>query len=135
MGYFENIKVEELFRNEEKYKNPPFSDEELAQTEKAIGWKLPKSYVALLRIRNGGRIDYEKFEDCWLAEIYGITPQDGLIEMFDNWINEWEYPNIGIPNTNMNKIDVFIPSNIPFSPAYTFYISCYMPQEVSEQLQ
>ena len=27
----------------------------------------------------------------------GITPQDGLIEMFDNWINEWEYPNIGIP--------------------------------------
>ena len=23
MGYFENIKVEELFRNEEKYKNPP----------------------------------------------------------------------------------------------------------------
>ena len=97
MGYFENIKVEELFRNDEKYKNPPFSDEELAQTEKAIGWKLLKSYVALLKIRNGGRIDYEKFEDCWLAEIYGITPQDGLIEMFDNWINEWEYPNIGIP--------------------------------------
>ena len=34
MVYFENIKVEELFRNEEKYRNPPFSDEELAQTEK-----------------------------------------------------------------------------------------------------
>lgn len=97
MGYFENIKVEELFRNDEKYRNPPFSDEELAQTAKAIGWKLPKSYVALLKIRNGGRIDYEKYEDCWLAEIYGITPRDGLIEMFDNWINEWEYPNIGIP--------------------------------------
>ena len=25
MTYFENIKVEELFRNEEKYRNPPFS--------------------------------------------------------------------------------------------------------------
>ena len=37
MGYFENIKVEELFRNDEKYKNSPFSDEELAETEKAIG--------------------------------------------------------------------------------------------------
>ena len=33
--------------------------------------------------------------------IYGITENeddfDGLEEMYDNWINEWEYPKIGIP--------------------------------------
>lgn len=64
-----------------------------------MGYKLPKSYIELLKVQNGGLID-EKFEDSWLTVIYGIgTTSDsyyGLESMFKNW-KEWEYPDIGIP--------------------------------------
>ena len=30
--------------------------------------------------------------------IYGISSNGkGLADWYDNWINEWQYPNIGIP--------------------------------------
>ena len=47
---------------------------------------------------NGGRINYDIFEESWLEAIYGVSLEEGgLVDMFDNWINEWQYPNIGIP--------------------------------------
>jgi hypothetical protein len=50
-------------------------------------------------VKNGGVIDC-KYES-WLTIIYGIAPEEdgfnGLEDMFDNWRNEWEYPDIGIP--------------------------------------
>ena len=71
---------------------------DLEKTEKEIGWKLPNSYIALLKIMNGGRINYDIFEESWLEAIYGVSLEEGgLVDMFDNWINEWQYPNIGIP--------------------------------------
>ena len=77
---------------------PPLTDEMIKRAEKTIGYKLPESYIELLRFQNGGAIEDD---DCWLTVIYGIGATDdaykGLEEMFDNWINEWEYPNIGIP--------------------------------------
>lgn len=97
MAYFENININDLFCDDDDYTYPPFTDEMLEQTEKAIGWKLPVSYIELLKKKNGGMINYEEFEDCWLSVIYGIAPSEGLADMYDNWINEWEYPNIGIP--------------------------------------
>lgn len=97
MAFFENISVEKLFDEDDEYTLPPFTDEELEETEKAIGRKLPKSYIALLKIRNGGSINYNEFEDCWLSVIYGVSSGEGLADMYDNWINEWQYPNIGIP--------------------------------------
>lgn len=97
MAYFENIDIKKLLEEDEDYSFPPFTEKDLEETEKAIGWKLPKSYIALLKIQNGGYINYEEFDECWLSAIYGISSSEGgLIDMFDNWINEWEYPNIGI---------------------------------------
>ncbi len=39
---------------------------DLEETEKTIGWKLPKSYIVLLKIQNGGSINYDEFDECWL---------------------------------------------------------------------
>ena len=54
----------------------------------------------MLKYRNGGAIS-EELDESWLSVIYGISPDpkkwDGLEAMFDNWKNEWEYPDIGIP--------------------------------------
>ena len=98
MAFFEKINIKELFEKDDYYTFPPFTEEILEKTEKAIGWKLPKSYVALLKIINGGRINYDIFEESWLEAIYGVSLEEGgLVDMFDNWINEWQYPNIGIP--------------------------------------
>ena len=76
----------------------PLTDEIIKRTEGTIGYKLPQSYLELLRFQNGGAIEDD---DCWLTVIYGIGATEdtynGLEEMFDNWINEGEYPNIGIP--------------------------------------
>ncbi len=105
MEYFKNINIKELFDTESTYGReytfPPFSDEVLVETEKVIGYKIPASYLNLLRVQNGGVISCEKFENSWLSVIYGIAPTidafNGLGEMYDNWRNEWEYPDIGIP--------------------------------------
>lgn len=96
MAFFEEIDSKELFDEDECF--PPFTDEELKETEKAIGWKLPKSYIALLNMQNGCRINVTAFDESWLSVIYGISlGSGGLADMYDNWINEWQYPNIGIP--------------------------------------
>ena len=95
---FEKINIKELFEKDDHYTFPPFTEEILEKTEKEIGWKLPESYIALLKIINGGRINYDIFEESWLEAVYGVSlDEGGLVDMFDNWINEWQYPNIGIP--------------------------------------
>lgn len=104
MGFFENINVIELFDNESDYGKEfrfgDITDDLLDRAEKTLGYKLPKSYIELLKIQNGGVID-DKFYESWLAVIYGIGPNEdsfnGLEEMFENWKDEWEYPDIGIP--------------------------------------
>ena len=43
-------------------------------------------------------INFDEFDESWLSVIYGISSKKGSIaDMYDNWISEWEYPNIGIP--------------------------------------
>ena len=76
----------------------PLTDEMIERAESTLGYKFPQSYIELLRFQNGGII---ADDDCWLTEIYGVGKNKdtyhGLEKMFDNWLYEWEYPNIGIP--------------------------------------
>lgn len=51
MAFFENIEIQKLFCAEEADTFPPFTEKDLAETEKAMGWKLPASYLALLNIK------------------------------------------------------------------------------------
>ena len=104
MSFFEGIDLNKLFDSESEYgKNYLFddlTDELVSRAEETIGYKLPESYKELLRFRNGGSISSE-LDESWLAAIYGIStdPKNfyGLESMYDNWKNEWEYPDIGIP--------------------------------------
>ena len=98
----EHLALEKLFDTESDWGREhimaPLTEEMIKRAEDTIGYKLPKSYLELLRFQNGGAI---LDDDCWLTVIYGIGEEadafNGLEEMFENWMNEWEYPNIGIP--------------------------------------
>ena len=72
----------------------------ISRAEKTLGYKLPKSYIELLKVQNGGLI-HNKYDESWLKAIYGIgSTKDsycGLENMFENWKDEWGYPDIGIP--------------------------------------
>ena len=104
MSYFDGIDLDRLFDNESEYgQNYLFddlTDDLVSRAEETMGYKLPESYKELLRFRNGGSINPE-LDESWLAAIYGISADPnnfyGLESMFDNWKNEWEYPDIGIP--------------------------------------
>lgn len=103
MSLFKDINLSELFNNESEYSKEyrfgELTDEMISRVERNIGYRLPKSYIELLKVQNGGVIAH-KYES-WLTIIYGISPEEnsfnGLEDMFDNWRNEWEYPDIGIP--------------------------------------
>ena len=104
MSCFEGIDLNRLFDSESEYgQNYLFddlTDELVIRAEETMGYKLPESYKELLRFRNGGSISSE-LDESWLAAIYGISADPdnfyGLESMYDNWKNEWEYPDIGIP--------------------------------------
>ncbi len=104
MSCFEGIDLNRLCDNESEFgKNYLFgelTDELVSRAEETMGYKLPESYKELLQFRNGGSINSE-LDESWLAAIYGISTDPdnfyGLESMYDNWKNEWEYPDIGIP--------------------------------------
>lgn len=87
MAYFENINSKDLLQEDEDYSFPPFTDKDLEETEKAIGWKLPKSYIALLKIRQSETITYEG-EDYTLLKVVEMgqkcrnIPQKSTIAKF-----------------------------------------------------
>ncbi|MBO5349839.1 MAG: SMI1/KNR4 family protein [Clostridia bacterium] len=101
---YKNIDFNKLFDNEsefaKKYKQEKLTDNRIKEVEEFLGYKLPKSYIELLKVQNGGYIN-KKHEICWLTAIYGIGANDksfyGLEEEFKLWIDEWGYPDIGIP--------------------------------------
>ena len=104
MGVFDKIELDKLFDNEsdygKKHRFPEVTEELIRRAEETMGYKLPASYRELLEYQNGGVIN-DALDEAWLTEIYGISPDpdnfEGLEAMFDNWKNEWEYPDIGIP--------------------------------------
>lgn len=104
MSLFGDINLVELFDNEsdwgKEYRFDELTDDMISRAEKALGYKLPGSYIELLKVQNGGVIN-DKFDESWLTAIYGIGPtadaSHGLEDMFENWRYEWEYPDIGIP--------------------------------------
>ena len=104
MRLFDETELDKLFDNESEYGKEltfdPVTDELIERAEKTMGYRIPASYRELLKYRNGGSIS-EDLDESWLSAIYGISPDpnswNGLEAMFDNWKNEWEYPDIGIP--------------------------------------
>lgn len=103
---YEDIDVNKMFDNESSYgkefKFEPITEEMIKRAEEKLGYKLPNSYIELLKLQNGGCINEDLYEDyAEVACIYGISGDEkkfyGLVSMYSNWIDEWEYPRVGIP--------------------------------------
>lgn len=104
MSIFEGLDLTKLFDTDsnygKKYTFPPVTDALIRRAEEKLGYRIPASYRELLAFQNGGTVS-DDLDESWLTAIYGIGPEPesehGLEEMFDNWRDEWEYPDIGIP--------------------------------------
>ena len=94
----------------EEYVGKAPTDEDFKKVEKELGYRLPESYKALMRIQNGGELKKNTFEGPFqrnwerpLFDVLGIYGVDSskkysLCGQCGNkfWIEEWKYPNIGI---------------------------------------
>lgn len=84
----------------------PLSEVDIEEVEKKSGKKLPKSFIELLKIQNGGRIKNLCFKtstnislrfknEISVFEISGLGRKDGqygTLERSNYYINEWELP-------------------------------------------
>ena len=97
MSLFGDIDLTKLFDHDSEYgKSYVFgelTDEMIARAEQTLGYKMPASYIELLKVQNGGMIS-DEFDESWLTTIYGIGPTadtyNSLEERFENWNEEWE---------------------------------------------
>lgn len=69
------------------YIQPPLTDKIIAAAEKKIGYKLPKEYLDLLKIQNGGYIRFT-LKDTLHDQINGIGPYYPSITEFE-WLSEY----------------------------------------------
>ncbi len=70
------------------YVQPSLTNEIVDEAEKKIGYKLPKQYLELLEIQNGGYIRFT-LKDTIHREIYGIGPYYPSITDFE-WLREFD---------------------------------------------
>ncbi len=100
----ENLWIESE-HSTEYYVSEPFDEKMLEEIEMELGYKLPKSYVELMREHNGGRLKrcfFKLDEDSYvkLTGMYGIGREKtySLCGSYGSkfWIEEWEYPDIGV---------------------------------------
>ncbi len=80
-------------KDEVEVKEEIFSDDNLKKIEKSLGFKIPNSYVELMKIKNGDD-EYHNIGDDML-DMDGFKGIDALVEM-KYLIEDWGYPNIGI---------------------------------------
>lgn len=86
------------------------TDNDIAQAESILGYKLPDSYKNLIKRHNGGLLKRNHFENPlkrdWVQETFAIESIHGVdnTKMYSLygesgtkfWINEWGYPDIGV---------------------------------------
>ena len=70
------------------YIQPPLTPEAIADAEAKIGYPLPKEYIDLLYMQNGGYIRYS-IEDTGHRVIHGIGPYYPCLTDFD-WLKEYD---------------------------------------------
>ncbi|MDR1652734.1 MAG: SMI1/KNR4 family protein [Prevotellaceae bacterium] len=105
--HFENFDLKTFWDTEEEMPKK-LTDKMVEKAEKRLGYKLPRSYIELLKTRNGGFPVNACFptqtatswaEDHIAIEtICGIGVEDGIDDEYGSQylIKEWGYPEIGI---------------------------------------
>lgn len=107
---FLNFNLDAFWSNSTYFTNPaPVTAAMIKDTEKLLGYKLPKSYIKLLKTKNGGSPIKECFPTktptSWAEDHIAIS---GICGIGGDWgidseilgsrfmIKEWGYPDIGI---------------------------------------
>jgi len=94
----------------EKYVGDFPTDDNIAEIEAELGYRLPESYKALVKKHNGGMLEKNCFEtplqrNWWprtfsAESIYGVDRKKPYSLCSDTgskfWITQWGYPDIGI---------------------------------------
>lgn len=103
--------MEVFFEDDGWYAGPSVRDEMVSRAEAELGVRLPRSYVDLLRVQNGGRPRRRclrtTFATSWgpnhieVEIIYGIGGEWGIdsssgIGGSNYLIAEWDFPRIGV---------------------------------------
>ena len=87
------------------YIGRPVGDNDIAEAERILGYRLPEAYRNLIKEHNGGMLKLSAITiddiDYYAEGLYGIDPNvenSVLSKKFGNrfWIEEWGYPEIGI---------------------------------------
>ncbi|UUV30393.1 SMI1/KNR4 family protein [Amycolatopsis roodepoortensis] len=100
----------EPFASEDMFTGPPVDDALIAETEKRLGYRLPSSYLDVLRRTNGGFLRRRRcptsFPTSWaddhfeVRSLIGIGGARGIDSNgghgSKDMIAEWGYPDIGI---------------------------------------
>lgn len=109
-AYFQNFDLTDFWDDSDYYTSPgEVTDERVDEAERLLGYKLPASYVELIRTKNGGSPVNGCFptdeETSWAEDHVAISAICGLggqwgIDSDDlgsrHMIEEWGYPDIGI---------------------------------------
>src|SRR3954447_21641456 len=112
--YFTDFDIEQFWELSEyatkEYVGAPLTDEVVAAVERELGYKLPASYVELMKFQNGGiprRTNHRTKEPTsWAKDHIAITgiysigsekPSSLYGEVGSKfWVEEWGYPAIGV---------------------------------------
>jgi hypothetical protein len=105
--YFKDFDFSDFWNTEYDWKDyisEPPTDALIAELEAELGYKLPGSYIWLMKQQNGGVPDKSEFSTdtypVYISGIMGIgkTVENSLGGGFGSrfWIEEWEYPDIGV---------------------------------------
>ena len=92
--------------DESEYIGPPVDAEMIRHAEEVLQVRLPKSYIDLVLVQNGGvlrnRCFPTKFPTSWAPDhvcidaIWGVGGVHGVDVVSSELIAEWKYPEIGV---------------------------------------
>lgn len=78
----------------------PVTDEDIANAEKELGYKLPESYKSVIKQQNGGRVNRCVFPyngSCIeIDTLFGIDHDKPSLFETGFYVSEWGYPDIGL---------------------------------------
>jgi hypothetical protein len=85
---------------------PPLTPAAVGAAAAALGYKLPESYLQLLRVRNGGyprrRFYPTPVRTCWgenhieIETLFGVGAREGIEQVTPALIHDWGYPALGV---------------------------------------
>ncbi|KKZ73757.1 1,3-beta-glucan synthase regulator [Streptomyces showdoensis] len=91
---------------ESEWVGPPVDSEMIRRAESVLQVRLPKSYVDLLSVQNGGvlhnRCFPTAFPTSWAPDhfcvdvIWGVGGENGIDVLSPGLVTEWGYPAIGV---------------------------------------